>query len=64
MENEKPKKVLLYDGKDFCCTDKCCPEVELKGDNIIISDPSKPEKGEFIFTKEEYNLFLKNAKTA
>lgn len=54
----------LYDGAQFCHTDACCPVADYSPANktVRLYDPAKPEKGEFLFTDEEYRNFLNNAK--
>lgn len=54
----------LYDGRNSCHTSNCCPVAEKHGDKVIIFDPAKPQKGKFEFTVNEYNSFLKGAKSA
>ena len=55
----QPKKI--YDGKQYCSDDCCCPIAEQHGNTVLVFDPTKPEKGRFEFTIDEYNAFLKNA---
>ncbi|OGD24659.1 hypothetical protein A2819_02880 [Candidatus Azambacteria bacterium RIFCSPHIGHO2_01_FULL_40_24] len=62
---KKEKFIKIYDSKDYCFGGLGCPIVEFSPDKKIIkiSDPQKPENGQFIMSVKEYNNLLKNAKT-
>ncbi len=60
-----PTPKRLYDAKDHCHTSSCCPAVdELSDGRVRLHDPDKPERGEFIFTREEYNALLTHGQPA
>ena len=59
----KNKSIKIYDGADYCGIGSCPIAEYSPGKKIVkISDPKKSEKGSFIMSVEEYNLFIKNAK--
>lgn len=59
----KKEFAKIYDGAMFC-DDGHCPIVEhsQKSGLIKISDPAKPQNGQFTMTVEEFNTLLANAK--
>lgn len=60
----KEKSIKIYDGKNYCLAGPC-PIVEYSPEKrtVKMSDPEKPENGQFIMGVEEYNSLIKNAKT-
>jgi hypothetical protein len=50
----------LYDGKFFCgqCSSCNCPVVELHGDEVLIHDPDKPERGKLYVQVKEYQRLI------
>ena len=64
MKKKSQNLVRIYDGVNLCGGSSCCPVVDYDkyGNQVIISDPAKPEKGAFKMSIEEYNAFIKNAK--
>ncbi|MBI2635031.1 MAG: hypothetical protein HYW79_00585 [Parcubacteria group bacterium] len=61
---KKEKLIKTYDGKDYCFGGLGCPIVEFSpGKKIVkLSDPEKPQNGQFTMGAVEYNLLIKNAK--
>ncbi len=57
-------RVQLYSGANFCHNSSSCPVVvyDKKAGAITISDPAKPQNGQYTMTVEEYNTLLENAK--
>lgn len=62
----KGEEKVLYDGRNHCSDDCCCPLLTQKEDGtVVLNDPAKPEAGEFTFKDaKEFNSFLENAQTA
>ena len=60
------KKIFtrIYDGAAFCSECQNCPVVDHNrtDGSVALSDPTKPERGSFMMTVEEYNTLLANAK--
>jgi hypothetical protein len=50
----------VYDGSKFCSGDCCCPVVDFdeKNHTVILSDPLKPENGQFKTSAEKYRLLI------
>ena len=61
---KKEKFIKIYDGKKYCAVGPC-PIIEFSPDKKIVrmSDPEKPQNGQFTMGVEEYNNLIKNAKT-
>lgn len=59
-------QIQLYNGANFCHDSSSCPVVmhDKNAATVTLSDPAKPQNGQYTMTVEEYNALLENAKKA
>lgn len=57
---KKNGAVRVYDGSKFCSKDCCCPVVDFDEEKrtVVLSDPFKPEDGQFKTSIQEYQLLI------
>lgn len=57
---------IIYNGAEFCHGSSGCPVVKYdqKDATVTISDPAKPQNGQYTMTVKEYNTLIENAKKA
>lgn len=55
----------LYDGALFCgqCSNCNCPVVEDRGEEVLVYDPAKPERGKLFVSKIAFERFVRELRS-